>query len=71
MSAYEPQVILSPDDTTRRHESRKDHLVKLGDTVLYEASDRAEALTWRDGFVAGTRLLVGIVETQCIATDRR
>lgn len=53
MSGTEPEVIIDPADTTRRHDFRKQHLVVLDGRVLYEAQDRAEALVWLDGYRAG------------------
>lgn len=54
----EPEVVIDPADTSRRHDFRKQHLVVLGERVLYEACDRAEALVWLDGFMHGQRAVL-------------
>ena len=48
------RLVIDPQDRSRRAEFRKQHLILDPDgRTLLTAGDRAEALTWLDGFSAG------------------
>jgi len=52
------EVIENPDDGTRRHTFRREHLVKLDGVTVYLAGDRSEALVFAEGLRLGLNIRV-------------